>query len=147
MHAHPPQTHTHMHTDTTVPVMHLDADATRPQAFSYSHSSFSFSTLVYPSVPPSLCLSASLSLCLGFSASSLWSAVRKEQIIQMEGNQLWARVACMSANTHDPACNHCCCRCCRYTSLLWHAIHVRKYKPNLMLVCQIKKENMLTACA
>lgn len=101
--ARPPQTHTSLR---RVAMMHLDPDAMRPHFFFRSHS-HSPSTV---SPPPSTRLSQPFSLSVWvFQPLAPVSGVRKEQIIYLEGNQLWAREAPTSATTRDPTCNHFCC--------------------------------------
>lgn len=81
MHARPPQTHTSLRRVAVMP---------RTPTFFYFHSHSC--TTVSP--PPSARLSLPLSLPVWvFQPLPLVSGVRKKQIIQLEGNQLWARVA------------------------------------------------------
>lgn len=89
-----------------------------------THFFFSF----WLSLPPLSCLSQPLLFSVwGFQPLPLVSGVRNEQIIYLEGNQLWTRNSLTSVTTRDPMYNHFCC--CSDAGCLWNFGYNRKHKP------------------
>lgn len=82
---------------------HHDASGSLCALFS-SYPHFSFSSVSLSRLVPTLSLAVWV-----FQPLPLVSGVRKELIIHLEGNQLWARVALTSACSPHPTCNHFLC--------------------------------------